>query len=123
MDISQYAGKKVLLRFEYITDAAVNGEGFLLDDVAIPAIGYSTDFEKDTGGWKADGFVRIENRLPQTYIVSLIKLGDKTTVEPVQLDEYNTFNLAIDEDTEVVLVVSGSTRFTRQPAAYRFKLE
>ncbi|NPV84396.1 MAG: hypothetical protein HPY45_00110 [Anaerolineae bacterium] len=123
VDISQYAGKKVLLRFEYITDAAVNGEGFLLDDVAIPAIGYSTDFEKDTGGWKADGFVRIENRLPQTYIVSLIKLGDKTTVEPVQLDEYNTFNLAIDEDTEVVLVVSGSTRFTRQPAAYRFKLE
>ncbi|MGZ6347735.1 MAG: hypothetical protein ACXWNC_09250, partial [Anaerolineales bacterium] len=35
VDLSQYAGKKVQLRFEYVTDAAVNGEGFLLDDVSI----------------------------------------------------------------------------------------
>ena len=33
VDLSQFAGKKVQIRFEYITDAAINGEGFLLDDV------------------------------------------------------------------------------------------
>jgi hypothetical protein len=53
VDISQFAGKKVSLRFEYVTDMAVNGDGFLLDDISIPAIGYSTDFETDDGGWRA----------------------------------------------------------------------
>ena len=45
VDLSQFAGQKVQIRFEYITDAAVNGEGFLLDDVQIDAINYQEDFE------------------------------------------------------------------------------
>ncbi len=45
VDLSQYAGKKIQLRFEYVTDAAINGEGFLLDDVSIDAIHYKSDFE------------------------------------------------------------------------------
>ncbi len=49
VDLSQFAGKEVQLRFEYITDAAVNGEGMMLDDVSIPAIDYFTDFE--IGRW------------------------------------------------------------------------
>ena len=30
VDLSQFAGQKVQIRFEYVTDAAVNEEGFLL---------------------------------------------------------------------------------------------
>ena len=41
------------MRFEYVTDAAVNGEGLLLDDVSMPQINYSSDFESDDGGWEA----------------------------------------------------------------------
>ena len=59
VDLSQFAGQQVQLRFEYLTDAAVNGEGFYLDDIAIPEIDYFTDFEQDTGGWQGAGFVRI----------------------------------------------------------------
>ncbi|NJN43735.1 MAG: hypothetical protein HC806_02680 [Anaerolineae bacterium] len=55
VDISQLAGQEVYLRFEYITDAAVNGEGFLLDDVEISEIGYQTDFETDEGVGKRLG--------------------------------------------------------------------
>ena len=62
VDLSKFAGKKVTLRFDYITDPAVNGEGFLLDDVEIPQLNYKADFEKDNGGWDAAGFVRIQNR-------------------------------------------------------------
>lgn len=126
VDISQFAGKKVSLRFEYVTDAAVNGEGILLDDISIPEIGYSTDFEDDDGGWKAAGFVRIPNRLPQTYILSLIRKGQETTVEHLDLDamQHISIPLSMDGDTkEIILVVSGSTRFTRQPAAYRYSLK
>ncbi|HEY9528248.1 MAG TPA: hypothetical protein VIR02_14230, partial [Anaerolineales bacterium] len=59
VDLSQFAGQKVQLRFEYITDAAINGEGFLLDDVQIDAINYTEDFEAGEGDWEAAGFVRI----------------------------------------------------------------
>ena len=123
VDISKFAGKKVQLRFEYITDAGVNGEGFLLDNVAIPQTGYSTDFESDDGGWTAQGFVRVQNALPQTFRLALIKYGRDTTVEYIPLSADNiadiplTFGNGMDE---AVLVVAGTTRFTRQTASYQF---
>ncbi len=75
VDLSQFAGQKVQIRFEYVTDAALNGEGFLLDDVQIDAINYQSDFETDDGGWEAAGFVRVENVLPQTYRLSSHRQG------------------------------------------------
>ena len=125
VDLSQYAGKEVDIRFEYITDGAVNGEGFLLDDVAIPEIGYFTDFEMDEGGWNPEGFVRIQNNLPQDFLVTMIRENGQTEVEYLELADDNTLTVDLDfEDdlSEAVLVVSGSTRYTRQPAAYRFSL-
>ncbi len=124
VDLSQYAGKKVQLRFEYITDGAVNGEGLLLDDVSIPEIGYSTDFESDNGGWTAEGFVRIQSSLPQTFRLALIKEGGRgTTVEYIPLSADNKADIPLhfgDGFSRAVLVVSGTTRFTRQPADYQF---
>lgn len=123
VDISRFAGKKVALRFEYITDAAVNGEGFLLDDVAIPEIGYFSDFETDNGGWETNGFVRIQNLLPQTFRLSLITLGKTIEVESIHLSSDNTVTIPLDLGRSIedaILVVSGTTRFTRQPATYRF---
>lgn len=49
VDLSQFAGQKVQIRFEYITDAAVNGEGFLLDDVRVDAAGYQPISKRTTG--------------------------------------------------------------------------
>jgi immune inhibitor A len=123
VDLSRYAGQKVWLRFEYVTDAAVNEDGFLLDDIAIPEIGYTNDFEGNAGGWQADGFARIENVLPQTFRLALIYKGQETRVQYIPL----TANMMADiplhiggDIDEVILVVSGTTRFTRQTAAYQF---
>jgi hypothetical protein len=127
VDISDYAGQKVMLRFEYITDAAANGEGFLLDNVSIPEIEYFTDFEQDNGGWKPEGFVRIQNKLPQTYNLVLVTIGeDGTAVERLKLEDDNSIMVPLDigdEVQEVYLIVSGSTRYTQQPAAYRLEIK
>lgn len=125
VDLSQFAGKVVQLRFEYVTDAAVYGDGFLLDDVEIPQIGYFTDFDGDNGGWEARGWSRVENILPQTFRLALIKFGQQTTVEYLTLDADISADIpfSISGDVqEVVLVVTGTTRFTRQPAAYRYEV-
>jgi immune inhibitor A len=121
VDLSQYAGKKVQLRFEYITDAAVNGEGFMVDDISIPEINYSTDFEADDGGWLAAGFARVENVLPQTFRLALITKGGETKVQTVTVNPDQTADISLDFGNGVddaILVVSGMTRFTRGEGSY-----
>ncbi len=126
VDLSEYAGKQVYLRFEYVTDATTNGEGFMLDDLSIPQAGYSTDFEKDDGGWKGEGFVRIENTLPQTYRLELITKGKTISVSQVSLTSDNTADIPLHiggDVKEVVLVVSGVTPFTRQTTGYQYSVK
>jgi hypothetical protein len=125
VDLSAYAGKKIQLRFEYVTDAAVNGEGFLLDDVRLDAVNYSSDFESDDGGWQAAGFVRIENILPQTFRLSLITRGDTTTVQTIDVsaDQTAEIPLSLQSGQTAILVVTGTTRFTREEASYQFEIK
>ncbi len=126
VDLSQFAGKNLSLRFEYVTDSNVTGEGFLLDDLSIPEIGYTTGFEKDDAGWQADGWARIQNVLPQSYGVALITEGDNTSVQNITLspdisaDIPFTIGSGVDD---VILVVTGTTRFTRELAPYRFSID
>jgi hypothetical protein len=125
VDLSQLAGKVVTLRFDYITDAAVTGEGFLIDDVSIPAIGYREGFESGDGGWVGAGFVRIQNVLPQTFRLALIThTTTDTTVDilPINADQTAQIPVTIGSDNvqDVVLVVTATNRFTRELAAYQF---
>jgi hypothetical protein len=120
VDLSHYAGEEILLRFEYITDAAVNGEGMMIDDISIPEIGYFTDFEADDGGWESEGWARITNELPQSFELAWISVGDEAKVEYIPIGANNTASIPIDvsEDGAGVLVILPTTRFTRQPARY-----
>jgi immune inhibitor A len=124
VDLSDYVGQVIDVRFEYITDDAVNHAGFLLDDIAIPAIGYFDDAESGDGGWMAAGFARIDNNLPQRYIVQAIELGDRPRVERMMLDENNHGQLTIaglgEASDQVVLVISGITPFTTEVAGYQY---
>ncbi|MCQ3937675.1 MAG: hypothetical protein DPW18_11600 [Chloroflexi bacterium] len=124
VDLSQYAGKKVFIRFEYITDAAVNGEGFMVDDVAVEAAGYRSDFEADDGGWLAEGFVRIQNALPQTFGLALVHSGDSSvTMIPLNEDQTAEIPISLKPGETAYLVVAGTTRFTREEAAYQIEIK
>jgi len=123
VDLSDFAGKKVFVRFQYITDAALNGEGMLLDDIKVDAAGYSTDFEADDGGWLAKGFVRVQNVLPQTFGLALIKSSD-SSVTKIQLNEDQTteIKLSLNPGEKAYLVVTGTTRFTHELATYQIEI-
>ncbi|MBI5879185.1 MAG: immune inhibitor A [Chloroflexi bacterium] len=117
-DLTPYAGQKVLVRFEYITDDAFNATGLLVDDISIPELNYTDDVEGGDGGWVANGFVRVNNFLPQTYSVQLIKIGAKTTVEPVTLDARNAATITLKnfggDVNRAILVISGLTPVTTE---------
>jgi hypothetical protein len=125
VDLSKFAGQEVLLRFEYITDTAVNTEGFLVDDLRISAIEYKEDFEQGSGGWVPEGFVRIHNLLPQTYKLAIIERGSEIRVTEISVDSSGSANtlIQIGGDVEdVILVVTGTSRYSRLPASYRIEI-
>lgn len=123
VDLSQYAGQQIFVRFEYVTDAAVNGEGFLLDEVAVVATGYRSDFEADDGGWIPEGFVRVTNVLPQTFRLALIQSRDSSVqMIPVNPDQTAEIPLALGPGDSAYLVVTGTTGFTREPASYQIEI-
>jgi hypothetical protein len=124
IDLSQYAGQKAQLRFEYLTDAAVMHAGFFVDDIEIPEISYRYDVDSGDGGWVAHGFVRHANVLPQQWSVQLITLGKNgTTVErlPIANDQTGHWNIHLGQDVDrTVLVINGLTPVTTEPARYWF---
>jgi hypothetical protein len=125
VDLSSYAGREVLLRFEYITDDAVNRPGFVVDDVAVPEIGYASDLEQDGDGWEPAGFIRHANVLPQRWLVQLVLFGPETTVQRLELDEDQTGEWAIplDNRTErAVITVSGLAPVTTEIGSYTYEI-
>ncbi len=126
VDLSEFAGQKIWLRFEYITDTAVTGEGFAVDSISIPQIDYFSDFESDDGGCDLQGFSRIENQIPQTFLVSLIQtVNNEPNITQYEIGAGDKLSVEISnssKDNGVILVVSGSTRYTRQKANYQFEI-
>jgi hypothetical protein len=125
VDLSEYAGARVLLRFEYVTDAAVNGEGLLLDDLTIDAADYMEGFEEDDGGWDAEGFVRLYNQIPQTYRLMLIARDGDSRVQEIPLDSAQRARVPISIGggvDEYMLIVIGTARHTWRPAPYRISI-
>jgi len=100
--------------------------GMVIDDIRVEAIDYFTDFEADDGGWLGEGFVRIQNSLPQTFQVSMITFGEETAVTALELDENNRVSLDIrigDDVDSIVLAISGITPVTRQKAEYQIEIK
>ena len=88
VSLDAYAGKRILVRFEMITDDAVTRPGMAIDDLSIPEIGYSDDFEGGIGDWQAEGWLWTDNRLPQQGWVQVAqKAGEQIEdVERWQID-------------------------------------
>jgi hypothetical protein len=125
VDLSDYTGQKVLVRFEYITDAAVNLSGFAVDDIRIPEIGFEDDGESGDNGWQAAGFVRNNNTLPQRFIVQLIEHGRDTRVRRLELndDQTGAWDIELGGDVrDAILVISAIAPVTTEVASYEYSI-
>jgi len=96
----------------------------LLDDIEVTAINYKSDFEADDGGWIAEGFVRVQNVLPQTFRLALIQTnGNNVEIIPVGADQTASVSLSLSAGDKAYLVVTGTTRFTRELASYQIEIK
>ncbi|NLE43782.1 MAG: hypothetical protein GX620_03575 [Chloroflexi bacterium] len=126
VDLSPYAGQAIIIRFESITDDAVNRPGFVLDDIAIPEIGYFSDFENDAGGWTPAGFIRHANTLPQRWLVQLVLFGRETTVQRLGLnaDQTGAWGIPLDSTaSRAIVTISGLAPTTTEWATYQYRVD
>ncbi len=125
VDLSDYVGQRVKVRFEYITDDAIHHPGLVLDDMRIPEIGYADDFETDGGGWEAAGFVRHANVLSQGWLVQLITFGPTDTVQRLQLTEgqSGSWTIPLDTDTDkAIIAISPLAPVTTEQGRYSYEI-
>ncbi len=120
-DLSAYAGAEVWVRFEYVTDDAVNLSGWLVDDIAIPAIGYFSDFEAGADGWEAEGWLLTDNVLPQRWAVQVMEFQDGILQDVRRADVVDGeagMSVALGEGRTAALAISGLTVGSSEPAQY-----
>ncbi|MEM8856996.1 MAG: hypothetical protein AAGD96_01660 [Chloroflexota bacterium] len=128
-NLSEWAGQaNLLLRFEYITDDAVQHAGMAIDDISIPEVNWFDDFENGNGDWESAGFARHTNVLPQTFIVQTLAIlgDDPVQVVPHQPDKNGVYTIEIEpaeNQSETILAIAGTTPITFQSAAYQITLK
>jgi hypothetical protein len=92
-----------------ITDLTTTRDGFQVDEITIPELGYYDGAEDDSGGWEARGFVRSSNFVPADWIVWLITAGNPPQVQrlelgPDQTAEFDIPGLGTDYARAAVIV-------------------
>ena len=66
--LAAYAGQQILARFHYVTDDAIHGPGFCVREMRVTGV----DDNPAGGEWHPDGFVLVNNRVQQNWIVWVI---------------------------------------------------
>ncbi|HEY3992552.1 MAG TPA: hypothetical protein VGM01_06675 [Ktedonobacteraceae bacterium] len=128
IDLTPYAGEKILLRIEEVTANSLNLQGFAIDQIRIPELHFQ-DNVSSTNGWVSKGFVFTNNILPEHFLVqALIYTSAKDfTVQAMNVDlasaqgELNLINFG-SQVTRVVLIVSAYALDTTLQAHYQLEI-
>lgn len=117
-----YAGLETTLRFHYVTDDAIHGIGACLADATL-----SWEDDRAPNRWEPDGFVRINNRVQQEWIVWVIRDDAEPTAARMPLrwdsdrDKYvgEALVRGVDANGRVILAISPAAPATMERARYR----
>jgi hypothetical protein len=129
VDLAEYAGKQVLIRFRYQTDAAVNFPGFTVDNIALAdgsrSIWALDEAEAANPAWKLEGtgaltFERIVPLIKNNLTPLVIKYGAETVVDRPKVTTKGEIATGTDamDATQSVLVVTSLTGVTSEEFAY-----
>ena len=125
VDLSAYLGRQIMFRFQYVTDDALNGIGMCVSGTSITVD--RTSHEPD---WIPQGFVLVDNDLPQEFIVQVIQKGPENRVKRMSTDyiEPGTWKGELEiepfEGVErAMIAVTAAAPVTRVEAFYRLTVE
>ncbi len=126
VDLSAFAGERVLVRFEYVTDGGATLTGAALDNLGIVESGLLDNGETPESTWVAEGFVRVQERLPQRWTLAAVTQTPDTlaTVTHLTLDSHNTAQATVTVPVggSVTLVIGAMAPYTSLPASYKISV-
>ena len=128
--LADYAGREILLRFHYVTDDAIHAAGYCVREMRLTGGGESESHYgagAGAGQWQPDGFVQINNRVRQDWIVRVIVAGPQPSATPMALhwdaegERYTGSAPApvVAPGHRIVVAVSPTAPATMQPGRYR----
>jgi hypothetical protein len=124
VDLTPFSGQEILLRFEYVSLPGRENNGFAIDNVAIPEIGYI-----DEGGWTLNGWSAMTNALPQQWLVQAVTTGTATTpprVRPLigvgDAQTSGDWTVALQPGETLFLAISGLNDDTYEAATFSAEL-
>ena len=123
--LDAYVGQEILLRFEMVTDDAINYAGIAIDDMSLEAVGYRTDLEADNGGWVSEGWIHTDNRLPQRAWVQIVEQGNSDVlIHRFLADGDEQWQLDLQDSTaSIQIAISPFAPMTTVPLSYSLQVE
>ena len=121
VDLSPFSDEDFWIRFQYVTDDAVNAAGACLRNISVSGSALTAD-DYD---WKARGFEFIDNVVPQHFQVQLITVGANPNVRKLALNPNNFGKWTIQPPSDgqsLILAVGSLAEKTREPAGYSISL-
>ncbi|MCA0457098.1 MAG: immune inhibitor A [Chloroflexi bacterium] len=123
VNLNAYAGKQIVLRFDYVSADDRPDKGMAIDNIAIPEIGFSDDAESGIRGWAMNGWQQIDNVVPQQYIVQYALLGEARSrverlIAPGDDTTSGVWTFSLNAEETVVLAISGINDLTDTPATF-----
>jgi hypothetical protein len=113
MDLTPFAGHDIELYFTYWTDGYTNLQGWYIDDIEIPQIGFSDNVESGVNGWTVNagwsittGVIENDFRVNVIETTTLIKKSETRTmyhISPMKLND------ATETGKENIKVVNTAT--------------
>lgn len=125
VNLNAYAGKQIVLRFDYVSADDKPDKGIAIDNIAIPEIGFNDDAEAGVQGWVLNGWEQIDNVTPQRYIVQYALLGEDTSrnrverlIAPDDSSTSGVWSFSLNANETILLAISGINDLTDTPAIY-----
>ena len=127
IDLSAYAGRRVLIRFEYLTDSSENLPGVALDDITIRELGYFDDVEDRHAVWHPEGFLRVPRAVPQNWTVALVQPQPDGTIAvermPIDARAAGAAEVTVAPGRPLTVVVGAMAAFSEALAMYELRAE
>lgn len=124
IDISDYAPGEVLIRFEIMSDYGTLYRGMAIDELRIRAIDYHENFEELDESWIAEGWIRSDNRLPNSTWLQVVQdTGDALEVSRALMTGSGELSVELLPGAGQALVaVSPVTPRTGLPTEYELEI-
>ena len=121
VSLTDFVGKEIEIKFQYVTDAAVHLDGMLIKNIRLTEM--NTEFIDQKLQIKPSGFMLVDESLNQKFLFQIIKklASGKHVVDNVSLDELNEAVYSVPRNENlagIAVVISGMSGITQQPAIF-----